>query len=73
VAIKVIETTCIALTFLYFKANLLSPYVSIPSGVTVWYSSRNFSCMVITSCMGAAVSDFSAEWLLGGNVFYATF
>ena len=29
---------------------------------------RNFSCMVITSCMSVAVSSFGAEWFLGGNV-----
>ena len=54
------------LPLLYFKANLLFPYGSIPSGAT----GRYFSCMVITSCMSVAVSGFGAELLLGGNVLH---
>jgi len=32
------------------------------------YTSRNFSCMVITSCMSVVVSGFGAAWLFVGNV-----
>jgi len=36
----------IPLPLLYFKANLLFPYVSTPSGTTGRFTFRNFSCMV---------------------------
>jgi len=42
--------------------------VRTPSGATGRYTLRNFSWMVITSCMIVAVSGFGAELLLGGNV-----
>ena len=46
----------------------LNPDCKIPISVHHWYTVRNFSCMVITSCMSVAVSGFGAEWLLDGNV-----
>jgi len=71
-AMKVSETIWhllgIPLPMLHFQAKLLFPYVNTLSGATDRYTLRNFSCRVITSCMVVAVSDFGAEWFLGGNV-----
>ena len=62
------ETTWRCFPLLDFKVNLLFPYVSTPSSATGKYTLRDFSCMVLTSCMSVAVSSFGAELLLGGNV-----
>jgi len=63
-----LKNETLLISVLYFKANLLFPYVSTPSDATGRYTLRNISCMVITYCMSVAVSDIGAEWLLEGNV-----
>ena len=61
----------LALLCWYCIFRQIFPYVSTPSFRRDWqvgYTLRNFSCMVTTSCMSVSVSDFGAEWLVGGNV-----
>jgi len=63
----------IALPMLHLLANFLfhmCAAVSTRSGATAkpLYTSRSFSCMVITSCMNVTVSDFGGQRLLGRNV-----
>jgi len=70
VAIKVTETIWHYFAIAVFYGKFAFPMCEhfVRRDWQARYSLRNFSCMVINSCMSVAVSGVEAEWLLGGNV-----